>query len=204
MHLCLLFNIYIFASTEGNIINCLIFFPFSCPPKYSGSRCEIFIPTLPPVDTISPTSKQRVCEPLTIPLCQGLEYNHTMFPNMLNHKSQQQAALEVHQFFPLIQVGCSKDLAFFLCSVYAPICTVINTPVPPCRSLCNSAKLGCEGLMKRFGFGWPESLKCDRFPELGEEICLTENLNSTSLQPPASKTSKCNTGLLLLMNYCVL
>ena len=155
------------------------------------------------MDTISPTSKQRVCEPLTIPLCQGLEYNHTMFPNMLNHKSQEEAALEVYQFYPLVTVGCSKDLAFFLCSVYAPICT-FKTVVPPCRSLCNSAKDGCEALMNRFGFTWPESLKCDRFPELGEEICVTENLNSTTLQPPASKTSKCNIGLVLLINYCVL
>ena len=57
--------------------------------------------------------------------------------------------------------------------------------------------------MKRFGFTWPESLKCDRFPELGEEICVTENLNSTTLQPPASKTSKYNTGLVLVMSYCV-
>ena len=174
----------------------MIFSLFSCPPNYSGSRCELFIPTLPPVHAISPTSKQRVCEPLTIPLCQGLEYNNTMFPNMFNHKSQQEATLEVHQFFPLVKIGCSKDLAFFLCSVYAPICTVSQTLVPPCRSLCNSAKLGCEGLMKRFGFGWPESLRCDGFPKLGEEICVTENLNSATLQPPASKTSEYNTGLV--------
>ena len=151
------------------------------------------------MDTKSPTNKQSICEPLTIPLCQGLEYNHTIFPNLLNHTSQQEAAVEVHQFFPLVKVGCSKDFAFFLCSVYAPICTVLNTPVPPCRSLCNSAKHGCEALLIRFGSSWPESLRCDRFPELGEEICVTENLNSTSvatLQPPASKTSKYNTGIL--------
>ena len=146
--------------------------------------------------TISPTNKQRICEPLTIPLCQGLQYNHTIFPNMLNHLSQQEAALEVHQFFPLVEVRCSKDIAFFLCSVYAPICTVLNTPVPPCRSLCNSAKQGCEALLMKYGFTWPETLRCDRFPELGEEICVTEDLNSTSLQPPTSKTSKYTTGLI--------
>ena len=118
---------------------------------------------------------------------------------MLNHKSQEEAAVEVHQYFPLVELGCSKDLAFFLCSVYAPICTVLGTPVPPCRSLCNSAKRGCEALMNRFGFTWPESLSCDRFPELGEKICVAENANSTSLatlQPPTSKTSKYNTRLV--------
>ena len=117
---------------------------------------------------------QQICEPLTIPLCQGLEYNATIFPNMLNHKSQEEAALEVHQFYHLVKAGCSDDFAFFLCSMYAPICTGLNTTAPPCRSLCNSAKHGCEDLMKRFGFTWPERFSCDRFPKLGDEICVAD------------------------------
>ena len=146
--------------------------------------------------TIFPTNKQRICEPLTIPLCQVLPYNDTIFPNMLNHKSQQEAALEVHQFTPLVKVACSKDLAFFLCSVYAPICTVLGIPVPPCRSLCDSAKQGCEELMKSFGFAWPESLRCDRFPKLGEEICVGENITGkTTPQPPTTKNGECCTYL---------
>ena len=47
---------------------------------------------------VLPSQAQGICEPLTIPLCQGLEYNHTLFPNMLNHTSQAEAALEVLQF----------------------------------------------------------------------------------------------------------
>ena len=31
--------------------------------------------------------------------------------------------------------------------------------------------------MNRFGFIWPESLSCDRFPE---EFCVTENLSKYS------------------------
>ena len=132
---------------------------------------------------------QGTCEPLTIPLCQGLQlYNDTVFPNMLNHSSQREAAIELYQFAPLVTVGCSIDLAQFLCSVYAPYCLVsknLATPVPPCRSLCTSAKQGCEGLMKRFGFSWPNSLRCDRFPKLGEEICVDGNgINKATVQPP--------------------
>ena len=112
-----------------------------------------------------PSQAQGICEPLTIPLCQGLRlYNDTVFPNMLKHNSQEEAALELYQFTPLVKVGCSRDLAHFLCSVYAPYCLVsknLATPVPPCRSLCTSAKKGCKGLMKRFGFSWPNSLRCD-------------------------------------------
>ena len=136
-----------------------------------------------------PSQAQGNCEPLTIPLCQGLQlYNDTIFPNMLNQTSQQEAALELNQFTPLVNVGCSRDLAYFLCSVYAPYCMVsknLATPVPPCRSLCNSAKLGCEAVMNRFGFSWPISLKCDRFPKLGEEICVdADGISKTTVQPP--------------------
>ena len=137
-----------------------------------------------------PSQAQGICEPLTIPLCQGLQlYNDTIFPNMLKHNSQQEAAIELSQFTPLVKVGCSRDLAHFLCSVYAPYCLVsknLATPVPPCRSLCNSAKQGCKGLMKRFGFSWPNSLRCDRFPKLSEETCVDGNgINKATVQPPA-------------------
>ena len=130
---------------------------------------------------------QGICEPLTLPLCQGLQYNNTIFPNMMKHESQQEAVLELHQFTPLVKVGCSSDLAYFLCSVYAPYCLVsknLATSIPPCRSLCNSAKQGCIELMKRFGFSWPDSLRCDRFPKQGEEICVDGNgINKTTVQP---------------------
>ena len=157
---------------------------------------------------VLPSQAQGICEPLTIPLCQGLEYNTTIFPNMLNHTSQAEAALEVLQFYPFVKVGCSKDLAFFLCSVYAPICTVLNTPVPPCRSLCNSAKRVCEVLMKRFGFSWPKSLRCDRFPKLGEEICMdvnrTNKTSQTMVQPPTVKKGKSQPEEnALLCRHCV-
>ena len=123
---------------------------------------------------------QKTCEPVTIPLCMGLPYNTTKFPNMLNHQTQQEAALEVHQYFPLVKIGCSNYLAFFLCSVYAPICTVLETPVPPCRQLCNNARDGCEKLMTAFGFTWPEPLSCEKFPSFGEgEICVGENTTSS-------------------------
>ena len=156
-----------------------------------------------------PSQAQGICEPLNIPLCQGLQYNNTIFPNMLKHKSQEEAALELNQFTPL--VGCSRDLAYFLCSVYAPYCLVsknLATPIPPCRSLCNSVKQGCIELMKRFGFSWPESLRCNRFPKLGEEICMDGNgINKATVQPPTGgKTRSLNSyvDIVVLPNSCQL
>nr|XP_058943268.1 low-density lipoprotein receptor-related protein 2-like [Pocillopora verrucosa] len=165
------------------------------PLPFCSCRCEEIVKTLPPVHmstTISPATKQDSCEPLTIPLCRSMPYNNTIFPNFLNHTTQDEAALYVHQFYPLVKVGCSEHISLFLCAVYAPVCSVLGSAVPPCRPLCNSARLGCEGLMKRFGFEWPESLNCEQFPELGSEICvgLNETLEPTS-QPPIASNGSC-------------
>lgn len=120
------------------------------------------------------------CERITIPFCQGIAYNETIMPNLLHHQRQEDAGLEVHQFFPLVKVKCSPDLQFFLCTMYAPVCTILDRPIPPCRNLCRSSKLGCETLMMKFGFPWPENLDCDRFPESGgSEICVWDNTGNT-------------------------
>jgi len=44
------------------------------------------------------------CEPITIPLCKDIQYNMTIMPNLLNHRKQDDAGLEVHQFYPLVKV----------------------------------------------------------------------------------------------------
>jgi len=44
------------------------------------------------------------CEPITIPLCKDIQYNETIMPNLLLHEKQEDAGLEVHQFYPLVKV----------------------------------------------------------------------------------------------------
>ena len=41
--------------------------------------------------------------------------------------------MEARAFFPLVKVQCSKHLHIFLCTVYAPVCTILDEPLPPCR-----------------------------------------------------------------------
>ena len=77
------------------------------------------------------------CEPISIPLCANIEYNETIMPNLLGHSKQEQAGMEVHQFFPLVKVQCSAHLQIFLCAVYAPVCTILEDPLPPCRSVAS-------------------------------------------------------------------
>ncbi|OXB64280.1 UNVERIFIED_CONTAM: hypothetical protein H355_002543 [Colinus virginianus] len=107
------------------------------------------------------------CQPISIPLCTDIAYNQTILPNLLGHTNQEDAGLEVHQFYPLVKVQCSAELKFFLCSMYAPVCTVLEQAIPPCRSLCERARQGCEALMNKFGFQWPERLRCENFPVHG-------------------------------------
>uniref|UniRef100_UPI00358E07AA frizzled-2-like n=1 Tax=Myxine glutinosa TaxID=7769 RepID=UPI00358E07AA len=116
------------------------------------------------------------CQPISIPLCTDIAYNQTIMPNLLGHTNQEDAGLEVHQFYPLVKVQCSPELKFFLCSMYAPVCTVLEEAIPPCRSLCERARQGCEALMNKFGFQWPNRLRCENFPVHGSDrICVGQN-----------------------------
>ncbi|XP_029444698.1 frizzled-1 [Rhinatrema bivittatum] len=128
------------------------------------------------------------CQAISIPLCTDIAYNQTIMPNLLGHTNQEDAGLEVHQFYPLVKVQCSAELKFFLCSMYAPVCTVLEQALPPCRSLCERARQGCEALMNKFGFQWPETLKCEKFPVHGAgELCVGQNTSeqATPSPPPA-------------------
>ncbi|KAG5899410.1 hypothetical protein JTB14_020232 [Gonioctena quinquepunctata] len=127
------------------------------------------------------------CENITVPMCMHIGYNMTHMPNELNHDNQEEAGLEVHQFWPLVEIKCSPDLKFFLCSMYVPICLPdYFKPLPPCRDLCRRARAGCEPIMTQYGFVWPERMECDRFPvQGGETICMDQ-----PAQPSASSTPK--------------
>jgi len=51
---------------------------------------------------------------------------------------------QVHEFIPLVHIGCSRLLKFFLCSLYAPMCTeqVDETLIiPACRAMCLQVKV---------------------------------------------------------------
>ena len=106
-------------------------------------------------------------------MCKGIGYNYTRMPNMLNHVNQEAAALEVHQYWPLVEIACSSSFRKFLCSVYAPSCTETSGVMLPCRSLCEESKKGCEPLMQKYGFAWPTKFNCKRFPvEGGDTSCV--------------------------------
>ncbi|KAL3284713.1 hypothetical protein HHI36_018861 [Cryptolaemus montrouzieri] len=147
------------------------------------------------ISHLDPTDQEGKCEPITIPMCLGIGYNSTRMPNELNHESQEEAGMEVHQFWPLVQIKCAPELKFFLCSMYVPIClSAYQKPLPPCRGLCQRAREGCEPLMLRYNFKWPERMECDLFPVYGaspDVLCMDQNnaSSSTTTKPPTRMKS---------------
>lgn len=137
---------------------------------------------------LSSSTNNGRCEEITIPMCRSIGYNLTAMPNELNHDTQEEAGLEVHQFWPLVEIKCSPDLKFFLCSMYTPICLPEYTkPLPACRSVCERARAGCAPLMQQYGFSWPERMACERLPNHGdpENLCMEQD-NHTSSAPSSA------------------
>lgn len=136
------------------------------------------------------------CEKITIPMCVGIGYNFTKMPNELNHDTQEEAGLEVHQFWPLVEIKCSPDLKFFLCSLYTPICLKdYLKPLPACRSVCERAREGCSPLMNQYGFQWPERMSCDNFPVMGDpnNLCMDRPDTETTTTVRPTKRPMVNT-----------
>ncbi|KAM5157165.1 secreted frizzled-related protein 4 [Mantella aurantiaca] len=115
------------------------------------------------------------CETVRIPMCKDMPWNITKMPNHLHHSTQENAILAIEQYQELVEINCSPVLNFFLCAMYAPICTLefLHDPIKPCKSVCERAKDGCEPIMKRYNHSWPESLACDDLPVYDRGVCIS-------------------------------
>ncbi|KAJ8253136.1 hypothetical protein GJAV_G00209530 [Gymnothorax javanicus] len=122
-----------------------------------------------------PRATGAACEPVRIPMCKLMPWNMTKMPNHLHHSTQANAVLAIEQFEGLIGTQCSPELLFFLCAMYAPICTLDfqHDPIKPCKSVCERAKWGCEPVMKRYNHAWPESLACEELPVYDRGVCIS-------------------------------
>uniref|UniRef100_A0A3B5MWH9 Frizzled related protein n=1 Tax=Xiphophorus couchianus TaxID=32473 RepID=A0A3B5MWH9_9TELE len=122
-----------------------------------------------------PAVRAAACEPVRIPLCRSMPWNMTKMPNHLHHSTQDNAVLAIEQFEGLLGTGCSQDLLFFLCAMYAPICTIDfqHEPIKPCKAVCERAKSGCEPVMKRYNHSWPDSLACGELPLYDRGVCIS-------------------------------
>ncbi|KAJ8256726.1 hypothetical protein COCON_G00188780 [Conger conger] len=131
---------------------------------------------------------QAQCEPVVIPMCQGIGYNMTRMPNLLRHENQNEAAIKLNEFAPLVEYGCDVHLRFFLCSLYAPMCTdKVSSSIPACRPMCEQARHRCSPIMEKFSFGWPDSLDCSRLPTKNDPNALCMEAPENDTKPEAKK-----------------
>lgn len=123
------------------------------------------------------------CEAVRIPMCRHMPWNITRMPNHLHHSTQENAILAIEQYEELVDANCSAVLRFFLCAMYAPICTLefLHDPIEPCKSVCQRARDDCEPLMKRYNHSWPESLACDHLPVYDRGVCISPEAIVTDL-----------------------
>ncbi|CAM2103885.1 frizzled-9 [Caretta caretta] len=131
--------------------------------------------------------REARCQPIEIPMCQGIGYNMTRMPNYMGHENQQEAAIKLHEFAPLVEYGCHGHLRFFLCSLYAPMCTdQVSTSIPACKPMCEQARHKCAPIMEQFNFGWPESLDCSKLPTKNDPnaLCMEAPENATPGDAP--------------------
>ncbi|XP_063061802.1 frizzled-9b [Engraulis encrasicolus] len=125
------------------------------------------------------------CEAITIPMCQGIGYNETRMPNFMGHESQREAAIKLQEFASLVEYGCDQHLRFFLCSLYAPMCTdKVSASIPACRPMCEHARQRCSPIMEKFHFSWPDSLDCSRLPTRNDPqaLCMEAPENDTKVE----------------------
>ncbi|XP_066916483.1 uncharacterized protein [Clytia hemisphaerica] len=104
-------------------------------------------------------------------ICQQLPYSYTSIDKL---KAISGAKRMINMFNPLYAVRCSDHLQNFICSYHFPKCE-LNKVLPPCRELCEASRNGCSLLMQKYGFQWPEHLKCDQFPKkvINENNCFS-------------------------------
>uniref|UniRef100_UPI00358E61B2 frizzled-9-like n=1 Tax=Myxine glutinosa TaxID=7769 RepID=UPI00358E61B2 len=130
------------------------------------------------------------CEAIEIPLCRNIGYNLTSMPNLLGHEVQVEAAVHLHEFATLIEFGCHVHIRFFLCSVFAPMCTEqVSQPIPACRPMCEHTRDTCAPIMRKFSFGWPDSLRCDRLPTKHDPnaLCMEAPVDPSEREPPSGR-----------------
>ncbi|NP_001083730.1 frizzled related protein L homeolog precursor [Xenopus laevis] len=143
------------------------------PTRKLDSFLLLVIPGL--VLLLLPNAYCASCEPVRIPMCKSMPWNMTKMPNHLHHSTQANAILAIEQFEGLLTTECSQDLLFFLCAMYAPICTIDfqHEPIKPCKSVCERARAGCEPILIKYRHTWPESLACEELPVYDRGVCIS-------------------------------
>ncbi|XP_077312933.1 membrane frizzled-related protein isoform X2 [Lithobates pipiens] len=128
----------------------------------SDGRDELDCPKIPNPESENP------CRPLNVPLCQGLSYSLTVFPNLWVSLLEQPAASELLKGYKILQdLPCFPAMRPLLCALLVPSCSSDGGALQPCRSVCLNAMHLCLTQIEQLGFSWP--FKCDHLPERSQQ-----------------------------------
>lgn len=160
--------------------------------------------TSPVKPTNSTLLQNRRCEGIQIDLCKSLPYNRTRLPNKYEQENQADVNNSLwdlaHRFNAVV---CSKDLVFFFCTLYLPICVEnqeIKEIILPCRSVCEKVKEDCRAFLQRVN-GMkapfvisPDEFDCHKLKDYNKGVCLTPEAfiesRSTTRPSQASHTRR--------------
>ena len=112
--------------------------------------------------------------------------------------------IQLTTFTPLVQYGCSDRLRFFLCAVYAPMCTVKVSLGPKCwpctkrivGPVCNYRYDAFTRSQRLRPFEIPTP-KCGVAVTVGVVVLVTHNRN-----PKPNKTTKLHSGVCWRIHTC--
>ncbi|XP_053715642.1 carboxypeptidase Z-like [Synchiropus splendidus] len=156
------------APAKSKVILLLLLIPpvFSSPRRCDpGSRgfCRVTVADKPK------------CTEMMLSYCDDMPYAHTMFPNILGHKTWEEAEQGAEYLLmsvaeSLLQGQCNPEIRMLGCSVLAPRCER-GTVLKPCRYACEAVQRRCSHAFEKISMAWPYFLDCDRFYGSHEEGC---------------------------------
>ncbi|XP_028831004.1 LOW QUALITY PROTEIN: carboxypeptidase Z-like [Denticeps clupeoides] len=140
------------------------------PVLYSCESCLATIAFISRNAFVSAT-----CIDVALGYCQDMPYSHTIFPNIVGHRSRQETEMGAEYLLLSVVHGllngeCSPDIRLLGCSVLAPQCRGDRIR-RPCRSSCEEVRKACGHALEGIDMAWPFFLDCDRFFVSDQEGC---------------------------------
>lgn len=136
----------------------------------------------------------RRCEVVGLSYCQSVGYNVTSYPNLLGHKTSEEAHADLIAFRDLVDAECFRQAYDFVCRLLQPPC-FYREPYEPaagaiCREYCQAFQRGCGNRI-------PERFKamfdCENFPEsTGAQSCHAQPSCAEELQSNALSNRLCD------------
>ncbi|XP_051285096.1 carboxypeptidase Z isoform X1 [Dicentrarchus labrax] len=147
-----------------------------------------------------PTVEEKPkCTDLFLSYCDDMSYTQTMFPNILGHKTREDAEAGAEYLLlsvveSLLRGECSPEIRMLGCSVLAPRCEMAKV-LKPCRTTCEMVRKRCSHAFDGINMAWPYFLDCDRFFVSDQEGCYdpleglraeqdVEAVDSMEIPPP--------------------